>query len=141
MIIHTVSESNSVRRSNLFRLGGNYNLFPFLVLSWVLLFTVLWADDDLELIATFEGDPNCDRSYFGRKCLYLGDLNADGYDDMAIENKAGPDSSICPYVLKFFWGGPDFDTIPDMILTRERVGWFKLITFRSLVLPLAPMGM
>jgi hypothetical protein len=39
MIIHTVSEDNRGWRSNNFRLVGNFTLFPFLILGWVLLFT------------------------------------------------------------------------------------------------------
>ncbi|NOZ03740.1 MAG: VCBS repeat-containing protein, partial [FCB group bacterium] len=89
--------------------------------TWLVLLVLSMAlkGDDLELIATFEGNPNCDSTYFGRYCLFLGDINADGFGDMAIVSQAGEDTTACPYTMKFFWGGPDFDTIPDMILTRD----------------------
>jgi len=89
-----------------------------IVLSICLLLNGLYSDD-LELIAIFEGNPDCDSIYFGRHCLFLGDINDDGYGDIAITSQVGNDTSACPYTIQFYWGGADFDTIPDMILTRD----------------------
>lgn len=88
------------------------------VLSICLLLNGLYSDD-LELIAIFEGNPGCDSIYFGRHCLFLGDINDDGYGDIAITSQAGENPSDCPFAINFYWGGLDFDTIPDMILTRD----------------------
>ncbi len=53
--------------------------------------------------------------YFGSAIAYNGDLNGDGYCDLVIS-----DASYGAYVewgrVYIYFGGPDFDTTPDLIL-------------------------
>ena len=46
--------------------------------------------------------------------LATGFFNDDNYSDLAIAAYYGRDSSF----IKFYWGGPDFDTIPDYEMYR-----------------------
>lgn len=53
-------------------------------------------------------------NYFGSAIAYNGDLNGDGYCDLVISDASyGPYESGRVYV---YFGGPDFDTTPDLIL-------------------------
>ncbi len=45
---------------------------------------------------------------FGKK-LVTGDFNGDGFADVAVNSWTNHESDY----IKFYWGGPDFDTIPD----------------------------
>ena len=63
------------------------------------------GDLNLELIATMTGENEGDR--FGRRVAGLGDINNDGYDDVAV-NGAGK--------VYIFFGSSGFDSIADMIL-------------------------
>ncbi len=58
--------------------------------------------------------------------LTTGDFNGDGYPDLAIAAYLNRDSSF----VKFYWGGPDFDTIPDFEI------WRIAILFGETLLPL-----
>jgi hypothetical protein len=46
--------------------------------------------------------------------LATGDFNGDGYPDLAVAAYRNRDSSF----VKFYWGGPEFDTIPDFEIWR-----------------------
>lgn len=58
--------------------------------------------------------------------LATGDFNGDGYPDLAVAAYLNRDSSF----VKFYWGGPDFDTIPDFEI------WRKATLFGETLLPL-----
>ncbi|MDD4051355.1 MAG: FG-GAP-like repeat-containing protein [candidate division Zixibacteria bacterium] len=64
------------------------------------------------------------RSFGGN--LATGDFNGDGNPDLAVAAFLGRDSSF----VKFYWGGPGFDTIPDFEI------WRKAENFGSRMLPL-----
>ncbi len=65
--------------------------------------------DNLDTLAEYS---IIDSSYgFGNE-LSTGDFNGDGYSDLAIAAWRNRDSSF----VKFYWGGPDFDTIPDHVI-------------------------
>ncbi|MBU0984016.1 MAG: FG-GAP repeat protein, partial [candidate division Zixibacteria bacterium] len=49
--------------------------------------------------------------------LVGGDLNGDGYQDLAIGYSPGLSSSVKGAVY-LYWGGPEFDTVPDVVLRR-----------------------
>lgn len=48
--------------------------------------------------------------------LTVGDFNGDGIPDLAIA--ASWNRDVSPPFVKFYWGGPAFDTIPDFIITN-----------------------
>ena len=78
-----------------------------LILSFILVVVeVCYGGDlNLELIATMTGENDGD--WFGRRVAGLGDINNDGYDDVAV-NGAGK--------VYIFFGSSGFDSIADMIL-------------------------
>ena len=47
--------------------------------------------------------------------LAVGDINGDGYPDLAVAAYLNRDTNF----VKFYWGGPDFDTIPDFEILNE----------------------
>jgi hypothetical protein len=64
------------------------------------------GDLNLELIATMTGEKDGDA--LGGAVAGLGDINGDGYDDVAVRTESK--------VVYIYWGSADFDTIPDVIL-------------------------
>jgi len=68
--------------------------------------------------------PDTSRS-FGAN-LATGDFNGDGNPDLAVAGYFNRDSSF----VKFYWGGPGFDTIPDFEI------WRKAGLFGETLLPL-----
>src|SRR5688572_19737903 len=59
---------------------------------------------------------------FGRSLAPVGDLNADGFPDLAVSaiqsNRGGTGSGA----VYLFWGGPSRDTEPDLVLVGRRPG-------------------
>jgi hypothetical protein len=68
--------------------------------------------------------PDTSKGFGGN--LATGDFNGDGYPDLAVAAFLGRDSSF----VKFYWGGPNFDTIPDFEI------WRKAGNFGKALLPL-----
>ncbi len=68
--------------------------------------------------------PDTSRDFGGN--LATGDFSGDGYPDLAVAAYFNRDSSF----VKFYWGGPDFDTIPDFEI------WRKAELFGSTLVPL-----
>lgn len=93
-------------------------LFLALCLVW---FIPLFAIDHLDLYATLEGEfSGCQ---FGAQMVSI-DFNADGHKDLVVLspgwNPNGTFNDQQRYgKLYFFWGGPAFDSIPDMIIEGE----------------------
>ncbi|MBD3374756.1 T9SS type A sorting domain-containing protein [candidate division KSB1 bacterium] len=50
---------------------------------------------------------------FGLAAAFAGDVNGDGYDDVIIGKKAFPET------VPLYFGGPDMDAIPDVILVPD----------------------
>jgi len=67
---------------------------------------VCYGGLNLELMATMTGENEGDA--LGGVVAGLGDINGDGYDDVAVRTKSK--------VVYIYWGSVDFDTIPDVIL-------------------------
>ncbi len=65
----------------------------------------------------FDGEPN---NHFGSK-IACGDVDGDGYDDILIS--AGRYNNLRGRVC-LFYGGPDMDTTPDLILEGQNEGDF-----------------
>jgi hypothetical protein len=57
-------------------------------------------------------------SYFGAEVCGLGDVNGDGYPDIAIGHTWWDNCTGRAYI---YFGGPDMDRTPDVILRGERV--------------------
>jgi len=66
---------------------------------------VCYGGLNLELMATMTGENDGDR--FGRRVAGLGDINDDGYDDVAVRGGGK---------VYVFLGSSDFDSIADMLL-------------------------
>ena len=60
--------------------------------------------------------PNVRGQNFGY-CILSEDYNDDGWPDLATDLSFGGSTDINGSVL-LYWGGPQFDTIPDLVLTR-----------------------
>jgi hypothetical protein len=72
------------------------------------------ADDFLQLLTTI---PVARDSSHIANVAPIGDFNNDGFPDMAVAVRQG-----WPHVyeaVRLYWGGPDFDSIPDLILGAE----------------------
>lgn len=50
--------------------------------------------------------------------IISGDFNGDGFNDLGVNLRRRPDQSISGSVF-LYWGGPGFDTIPDLIIEPE----------------------
>lgn len=82
------------------------------------------ADGDVNVFAYQtlpSGVPDCTisdtASNFGFN-LAVGEFNGDGYDDLAIV-VAGVRT---PVLIKFYWGGPAFDTVADLVISIPNSG-------------------
>ena len=56
--------------------------------------------------------------------LAVGDFNGDGYPDLAVaayENRT-ISNGLIPFV-KFYWGGPQFDTVADRVISDSSPHW------------------
>jgi hypothetical protein len=85
-----------------------------------------YAINHMDLMTTMTGEH--DRAYMGSSMASL-DFNNDGYDDLVVCSNiwgAGqPPDSIAYGRIYFYWGGPDFDNIPDLIYTGSYEKEFK----------------
>ncbi|MFZ1684792.1 MAG: FG-GAP-like repeat-containing protein [Candidatus Zixiibacteriota bacterium] len=60
--------------------------------------------------------------------LAVGDFNGDGYSDLAVAAYINRMSfSGLPPFVKFYWGGPTFDTIPDLQITDPARDFGRLL--------------
>lgn len=57
--------------------------------------------------------------------LALGDFNGDGYSDLVIA--AAYNRYVDPPFVKFYWGGPTFDTIPDFVIKNASPDWGRIL--------------
>ena len=102
------------------------SLFKFLsvlitIILWIIIFNHLpaKADEELTLIYTIEiTDPDSAEIW---SVSPVGDFNADGYDDLLIKVYRGP-HQYCFEAGYLYYGGPDFDTQPDLIFVGEQQG-------------------
>ena len=64
-------------------------------------------------------------NYFGGSCAFIGDVNADGYDDILIGD---PDREVFWWgdgAAYLYFGGVEMDTVPDMFFQGEY--WYHLL--------------
>jgi len=86
-----------------------------LILTLLLMFTPLLAENHMDLMCEFEGENPEDQ--FGTSMCNL-DFNGDGIDDLAVGSKYNPDGVGRSYGrVYFYFGGDDFDDIPDLTVT------------------------
>lgn len=91
----------------------------FLLGAIAFLTTKAIADEELILIYTIEiTDPDSASIW---SISPAGDFNADGYDDLLIKVYRGPPQN-CFEAGYLYYGGPDFDTQPDLIFVGEQQG-------------------
>ncbi|MEW6015492.1 MAG: FG-GAP repeat protein, partial [Candidatus Zixiibacteriota bacterium] len=57
--------------------------------------------------------------------IAVGDFNGDTYPDLAVSSNL--DVHLDSSRIKFYWGGPDFDTIPDFVISRAIWGFGKIM--------------
>lgn len=81
---------------------------------------------NLTKILTIWGDSN--KPYFGSKISNIGDINNDGYEDLAICDTRSPETLGTSRISQrayIYFGGAEFDTIPD-ITFRKSLGGINL---------------
>jgi len=61
--------------------------------------------------------PEPDRSFMFGDIILTGDFNGDGQDDLAVNLRYTSTYQI-PGRVNLYWGGPSFDSIPDLVLFR-----------------------
>ncbi len=88
----------------------------------------LYAKDSVNLtkILTIWGDSN--KPHFGSEISNIGDINNDGYEDLAIIDIQSPEplgTSLISQRAYIYFGGAVFDTIPD-ITFRKSLGGINL---------------
>ena len=93
-------------------------LANYLVLLFVITISALCAQNQMDLMLSFEGEFNGSR--YGDRVLAM-DFNGDGYDDLIVHstrwNPTGAYAeSLWHGKLYFYWGGPAMDTIPDFVM-------------------------
>ncbi len=66
--------------------------------------------------------PNLESNEYGPfgEGIAAGDFDGDGFVDLAVNLRFSPSDSLVGRVL-LYWGGPQFDTIPDLIIPRSSV--------------------
>ena len=86
-----------------------------ILLFCALLFSIKAWGEPVYLIATLTGEQP--ESHFGRS-VGCSDLNADGYDDIIVgaPQWTAPDSIVKGRAY-IYYGGPEIDSIPDIVLT------------------------
>ncbi len=75
--------------------------------------------------------PNIHTGTYG-DCILSEDYNADGWPDLVTDLNFSPTSGINGTVL-LYWGGPQFDTIPDLVFTRSDTANSDYTFFGSLL--------
>ena len=97
-------------------------------LSFFILISVLIAQDRATLtkILTIWGDS--DKPYFGSEISNIGDINNDGYEDLAVIDIQSPEPlgvALISQRAYIYFGGTVFDTIPD-ISFRKSFGYYVI---------------
>ena len=97
------------------------NLLKYLIVLIIIVFTndVLFAQ--LNLVKRFEEMNKVGKSYFGRVVRSAGDVNGDGYDDIIVGAENYGNTSYHMGSAYLYYGGPQMDTIPDLIFRGEQV--------------------
>lgn len=95
----------------------------YLVLLFAITTTALLAQNQMALMNTLWGEFDGDE--YGDQLVTM-DFNGDGYDDLVVKankwNDIHEDSEwFWEGKLYFYWGGPNFDIIPDFVLEGQ---WF-----------------
>jgi len=86
-----------------------------------MLFTLLTAIDQLELITTMGGEFS--GSEFGNSIVSM-DFNGDGYDDLIVKSQGWNPNGVFNQLqrygkLYFYWGGPNFDNMADFTIEGQ----------------------
>lgn len=102
-----------------------YLLFVWLIVTAVTISAVNHMDTMTTLMGEFIG------SYFGRSVVSL-DYNGDGYEDLVISSSLWSptgtfDAETCYGKIYFFWGGPNFDNVPDFVIEGEHVSQYGAV--------------
>jgi len=85
-------------------------------------FADMWVWDYRPAAYLFRGGTNVDSQYFlridsaNRKAGNLGDINGDGFDDIAVNGRTAGN-----WRLNLYYGGPDMDTVADLIFGLDIV--------------------
>ncbi|MCK5833350.1 FG-GAP repeat protein [bacterium] len=83
----------------------------------------LGGNDPTKAAFDLVGDKAGDR--FGTAISACGDINGDGIDDFAVGASKNDDSGIDAGKVYIYFGGKQFDTVPDITLMGERYNdWF-----------------
>jgi len=96
----------------------------FFILLLLLMTVPIYCINHMDLIQTMTGEfAGCE---FGYSMASL-DFNADGYDDLVVCSSAWNPNGVYNEQqlfgkLYFYWGGLNFDNIPDMIISGEYHG-------------------
>lgn len=89
------------------------------LITILLMLTTAFSINNMELIQTMTGEFNGSKFGFNMASI---DFNADGYDDLVVSSAGwNPDGvydqSMLFGKLYFYWGGPNFDNVPDMVIS------------------------
>jgi len=77
---------------------------------------VLYGEDQADPATDPSGDS------FGQSIAAAGDVNGDGYPDLIVGANSGADTSIMGGKVRIYYGGPQMDATPDVILEMEGDG-------------------
>jgi hypothetical protein len=97
------------------------------MLLLVLLASSAVALDSLTLLATLVGENQHDEFY---ECASAGDVNGDGFNDIIV---GAPQMMLDRGYAYIYFGGPGFDTVPDVRLIGEPFGPGGFSNFGCLV--------
>ena len=68
--------------------------------------------------------PENENQAFGQETAWLGDVNADGYDDFLVIDKDQSGSKYSGRAYVYF-GGPNLDDLPDLVLQQDDTGMIR----------------
>jgi len=121
----------------------NKALFLALTALLLCLFLPFGAVNQMDLIQTMYGE------YIGNEfgaSLVSMDFNGDGYDDLIVKAPLWhPDNLSGPYYemygkVYFYWGGPNFDAIPDFVIEGQYPYHLASYTYTSRENPMINAG-
>ncbi len=90
------------------------------LIKWLICITCVFAiapDSDLQLLRVLSGEEEGDQ--FGVSVASAGDVNGDGYFDFIIGADASDAGGTCSGKTYIYFGGPSFDTVPDVVFVGE----------------------